>query len=49
MDYIEAELEARIFPSVDVDPHEFLEDIVVEDFEDEEEEIPCPVGWDVID
>jgi len=30
MDYIEAELEARIFPSVDIDPLDFFEDWVIE-------------------
>lgn len=40
MDYIEAELEARIFPSVDIDPAEFLEEWIIEtdsDCETEEE------------
>ena len=31
MDYIEAELEARIFPSVDVDPMEIMEEYWVID------------------
>ena len=41
MDYIEAELEARIFPSVDIDPLDFFEDWIIEtdsDCETEETE-----------
>ena len=51
MDYLEAEMEARIFPSVDIDQLDLLEDFVDEDLdiEEEEEESPCPEGWDVID
>lgn len=50
MDYLEAEMEANIFPSVDIDPLDLLEDFVDEDLDiEEEEESPCPEGWDVID
>ena len=33
MDYLEAEMEARIFPSVDIDPLDLLEDFVDEDLD----------------
>jgi hypothetical protein len=36
MDYTEAELEARIFPSVDLDPLDW-EDVIEEEFDDDEE------------
>ena len=50
MDYLEAEMEARIFPSVDIDQLDLLEDFVDEDLDiEEDEESPCPEGWDVID
>lgn len=53
MDYLEAELEARIFPSVDLDPADWEEEdlyIMPGDRDDEpEEESSCPKGWDVID
>lgn len=49
MDYLEAEMEAIIFPFVDLDPED-LEDFVGEDLDiEEDEESPCPEGWDVID
>ena len=49
MDYLEAELEARIFPFVDLDPEDW-EEFVDEDLDiEEDEESPCPEGWDVID
>jgi hypothetical protein len=48
MDYIESEMEARIFPSVDVDPMDLIYDDWVIDTESDcetEEEPDCDESW----
>ena len=51
MDYLEAELEAKIFPSVDLDPRDWEqeEEPYIPDDDDSEEEYPYPAGWEEID
>ena len=50
MDYLEAELEAKIFPSVDLDPRDWEEEEpYIPDDDDCEEEYPYPAGWKEID
>ena len=43
MDYIEAELEARIFPSVDVDPMDYMTDEELDEQFDNEPD--CDDQW----
>ena len=43
MDYIEAELEARIFPSVDVDPMDYMTDEQLDEQFDNEPD--CEEPW----
>jgi hypothetical protein len=47
MDYIEAELEARIFPSVDVDPMDYMTDEELDEQYDNETyfEDPWSEAW----
>jgi hypothetical protein len=47
MDYIEAELEARIFPSVDVDPMDYMTDEELDEQFDNESyfEDPWSEAW----
>jgi hypothetical protein len=57
MDYTEAELEARIFPSVDLDPMDWEEHYMTDEELDEQfgnepdpsDHHPYPVGWEEID
>jgi hypothetical protein len=49
MDYLEAELEARIFPSVDLDPRDWEEEdmyIMPGDRDDPDEDDTLPYGND---